>query len=134
MEQSVIERLAEDLPDDAVQAFVAAAGSSASKGATRIRSDKVLRKALASAIARVPMATLVGVSPAALASEDVLGVELDDPMPEGWTPEGVLVLVRGLDPAGNRSIMWLPGGDVVPWEMVGMLDCAREGILRQIAG
>jgi hypothetical protein len=64
----------------------------------------------------------------------VMGVPLDEPViPDGWTPEGILVLVRGQDPDGNRSIFWRQGGDVTLWEMVGMLECCGDGVRGQIA-
>jgi len=133
--------LADDLPDEAVEAFkrtlLTKTQQAQEKPVTqlRVKDEKQLRAALAAAIGKVPLATLVGGGVKInVAETGAMGVPLDDPeVPDGWAPEGILVLVRGEDPDGNRSIFWRQGGDVTLWEMVGMLECAGDAVRRQIA-
>lgn len=135
--------LADELPAEAIEAFQSAllTQQQRRKGGTvkqlQVRNEKQLRGAIAAAIEKVPLGTLIGVGGDAqvqLASATVLGIKMEDPAPpEGWTPEGALILVRGEDPAGERAIFWRQAGDVTLWEMVGMLECAGDAVREQIA-
>lgn len=134
--------LADELPDEAIEAFkrTLLTKTQQRQGKTveqlRVKDEAQLREAIAAAIGKVPLETLIGAGVKMTVSNvGVLGVALDEPeIPDGWTPEGILVLVRGEDPDGNRSIFWRQGGDVTLWEMVGMLECASDGVRGQIAG
>lgn len=117
--------LADEIPDEAVKAF-----REASVAASKLSNAKV-REALAAAVQKMALGKMLE---RAVANDvGVLGLELDDPeIPDGWTPEGMLVIVRG-EHEEQRSIFWRAGGDVTLWEMVGMLQCASDGVRRQIA-
>lgn len=56
--------------------------------------------------------------------ETVLGVELAEGLPDGWQPQGVVVLVRAIDADGHRRVTHLEGGDVMLWEAMGMISLA----------
>jgi hypothetical protein len=58
--------------------------------------------------------------------ETVLGVELGEALPDGWQPQGVIVLVRAIDADGRRRITHLEGGDVMLWEAMGLIDAAKR--------
>jgi hypothetical protein len=133
--------LADELPDEAIEAFKRTLLTKAQQrqGKTveqlRVKDEAQLRDAIAAAIGKVPLGRLVGAGvTATVVDTGVMGVAVDEPeIPDGWAPEGILVLVRGTDPEGNRSIFWRQGGDVSLWEMVGMLECAGDAVREQIA-
>lgn len=132
--------LADELPDEAVKAFISVlrggkGGSRAKQQPLHVKDEAQLREAIAAAVGKVPLETLIGAGIQVRAVEaGVMGVPLDDPsIPDGWHPEGVLVLVRGEDPDGNRSIYWRDGGSFSLWEMLGAMDCCGEAVRGQIA-
>ena len=57
-----------------------------------------------------------------------LAAALDAPLPDGWQPVGLVVVVRAIDGQGLRRITTCFAGDVMAWEAAGMLHTATRDV------
>lgn len=58
--------------------------------------------------------------------DDDVHLELDHPVPSGWSVVGAVVGLRCIDPAGRRRMCTRYAGDVMWWEARGILDVALD--------
>jgi hypothetical protein len=56
-----------------------------------------------------------------------------DPLPDGWTADGVVVLVRATDVEGNPRTCARTSGRVYLWEELGMLANEEIAVRRMLA-
>jgi len=64
---------------------------------------------------------------------DVLGLPLHSTLPDGWTPSGAIVVLRCIDPTGQRRTTAMYAGDVMAWEAAGMLHVATLDVDADLA-
>ena len=64
--------------------------------------------------------------------DTVFGLELSDPLPDGWTPLEALVAIRCLTGGGDGvppvQLHWSPTRSLPSWEASGMCDYLRHQI------
>ncbi|WP_239404533.1 P1 family peptidase [Frankia sp. Cj3] len=61
----------------------------------------------------------------------VYGLPVGD-LPEGWTADGVVLLVRATDADGNPRTCARIAGRVMLWEELGMLENERAAVHRML--